>query len=44
LPYGAPIEALNPRSYGFVPSSWTEKIRPAGVQSRVSENIGSLLK
>ena len=30
LPPGAPIEALNPKNYAFVPSAWTGRIRAAG--------------
>jgi hypothetical protein len=39
----APNAALNPKSYAFVPSNWTKRIRAAGQQTKRSEALGSLL-
>jgi len=30
IPPGADPEELNPRNYAYLPSCWTQKIRPAG--------------
>lgn len=43
LPPGAPTEALNPRSYAFVPSNWTQRIRAAGSKTNMSEYVGAIL-
>lgn len=43
LPPGAPTQALNPRSYAFVPSNWTQRIRAAGSKTIQSEYVGSVL-
>ena len=43
--YGPGIanEALNPRSYAFVPSNWTRKIRAAGQATDRSEALGHVM-
>jgi hypothetical protein len=40
---GAPTEALNPKSYAFVPSTWCKKIRAAGAPAVRSENLGEVV-
>jgi hypothetical protein len=40
---GVPNEALNPKSYAFVPSTWTQRIRPAGQQTKRSEGVFSVM-
>lgn len=40
---GVPTQALDPRSYAFVPSNWTQRIRAAGQNTKKSEYVGSLL-
>jgi len=43
LPPGVPVLALDPRNYAFVPSTWTQRIRPAGCKTLVSEYVGTIL-
>lgn len=43
VPPGAPVLALDPRNYAFVPSNWTQRIRPAGCKTINSEYVGSIL-
>ena len=38
------MQVLNPKNYAFVPSIYTQKIRPAGQGTRKSESLGSLLR
>lgn len=40
---GVPTEALNPKSYAFVPSNWTQRIRAAGAKTRKSEGMLTLM-
>jgi hypothetical protein len=37
-------EALNPRNYAFVPSCWTNRIRPAGRNTQKSTAISEVFK
>ena len=39
LPGGCDPVLLNPKNYSFVPSQWTQMIRPAGRFTIKSENI-----
>ena len=43
LPPGVPTEALNPRSYAFVPSNLTQRIRAAGSKTIPSESVGNIM-
>ena len=40
---GAPTEALNPKSYAFVPATWCKKIRAAGAPAQRSEQLGEVI-
>lgn len=40
---GVATQALNPRSYAFVPSNWTKKIRAAGSNTNRSEGLGAVM-
>lgn len=40
---GIAVEALNPKSYAFVPSNWTRKIRAAGAGTIKSEQLGMVM-
>ena len=36
---GCDPEELNPRNYAFLPSCWTQKIRPAGRKTAKTESL-----
>ena len=40
---GVPTQVLDPKSYAFVPSDWTQRIRGAGQQTKRSEQINDVL-
>ena len=39
-----PTAALDPKNYAFVPSQWTQRIRPSGRFTNKSDNLGSVLQ
>ena len=39
-----PLHELDPRNYKFVPSVWTQRIRPAGRPTYKSEALYSVIK